>query len=63
MMSGMFGGHILSWMIAIPFLGIAVLAFVQDQEWIRRTALAATLLDLGICLMLWSGFDFRHHDM
>ena len=63
MMSDMFGGHILSWMIAIPFLGIAALAFIQDQEWIRRTALVATLLDLGICLMLWSGFDSRHHDM
>jgi NADH-quinone oxidoreductase subunit M len=63
MMSDMFGGHILSWMIAIPFLGIAALAFIQDQEWIRRTALVATLLDLGICLMLWSGFDSRNHDM
>jgi len=62
-MSFIFADHILSWMIAIPFLGIAALAFVQNQEWIRRTALAATLLNFGLSLMLWSGFDFGQHSM
>ena len=62
-MSFIFADHILSWMIAIPVLGIAALAFVQNQEWIRRTALAATLLNFGLSLMLWSGFDFGQHSM
>ena len=50
-------------MIAVPFLGIAVLVFVQDREWIRRTALAATLLDFGLSLMLWAGFDVGNQGM
>ncbi len=62
-MSAIFTDHLLSWMIAMPFLGIAVLAFVRDQAWIRRTALAVTLLDVGLSLRLWSGFDFNSHSM
>jgi len=50
-------------MIAIPFLGIAALAFVQNQEWIRRVALAGTLINLGLSLVLWSGFDFTNQGM
>ncbi len=50
-------------MIAVPFLGIAVLVFVRDREWIRRTALAATLLDFGLSLMLWAGFDVGNQGM
>ena len=56
-MSAIFADHLLSWMIAIPFLGIAVLMFVRDQTWMRRTALAATLLDAGLALVLWFRFD------
>ncbi len=62
-MSSIFADHILSWMIAIPFLGIATLAFVQNQEWIRRVALASTLLNFGLSLLLWSGFDFGNQGM
>jgi len=62
-MNSIFADHILSWMIAIPFLGIAALAFVQDHEWIRRTALTSTLLNFGISLILWSGFDFGNQSM
>lgn len=62
-MSSIVADHLLSWMIAVPFLGIAVLAFVQDQEWIRRTALAATLVDFGLSLMLWAGFDVGNQGM
>ena len=62
-MSSIFADHILSWMIAIPFLGIAALAIVQGQEWIRRTALAATLLNFGLSLLLWSAFDFGNQGM
>ena len=62
-MSSIFADHILSWMIVIPFLGIAALAIVQDQEWIRRTALAATLLNFGLSILLWSAFDFGNQGM
>lgn len=62
-MSSIVADHLLSWMIAVPFLGIAVLMFVQDREWIRRTALAATLLDFGLSLMLWAGFDVGNQGM
>ncbi len=62
-MSFIFADHLLSWMIAVPFLAIAVLAFVQDREWIRRTALASTLLNFGLSLMLWSSFDFGNQGM
>ena len=30
--------HLISWMIAVPFLGIVILAFVRDEESIRRIA-------------------------
>ena len=62
-MSSIFADHILSWLIAIPFLGIATLAFVQNQEWIRRVALASTLINVGLSLLLWAGFDFTNQGM
>ena len=62
-MNSIFAEHLLSWMIAIPFLGIAALAFVQNQEWIRRVALGSTLINLGLSLLLWSGFDFTKQGM
>jgi len=62
-MSSIFADHILSWMIAIPFLGIVALACIQNQEWIRRVALASTLLNFGLSLLLWSGFDFTKQGM
>ena len=62
-MSSIFAEHLLSWMIAIPFLGIATLAFVHNQEWIRRVALVSTLINFGLALLLWSGFDFTVQSM
>ena len=56
-MNSIFSDHLLSWMIAIPFLGIAVLAFVRGELWVRRVALVCTLLDLGLALIMWSAFD------
>lgn len=49
--------HLLSLIIAVPFVGIAILAFVRDARLVRRVALACTVLDLGLFLMLWFGFD------
>ena len=62
-MSSIFAEHILSCMIAVPFLGIAVLAFVRDSEWIRRIALVNTLLNLGLSFVLWSRFDSTKQGM
>lgn len=62
-MSSIFAEHLLSWMIAIPFLGIVTLAFVHNQDWIRRVALASTLINFGLALLLWSGFDFTVQGM
>ena len=55
--------HIISWMIAVPFLGIAVLAFVRDQEWIRRIAFGSTMVEFGLSLILWRNFDFTQKGM
>ena len=55
--------HLLSWMIAVPFIGIAILAFVRDQLLVRRIALACTVLELGIFLVMWFGFDSSQSGM
>ena len=55
-MSAIFADHLLSWMIAVPALGIAVLAVVREQ-WIRWSALVVTLLNLVLAVNLWMGFD------
>ncbi len=56
-MNFLFTDHLLTCIIAVPFLGMAVLAFVRNEHWIRRIALACTLLDFGLLLFLWSGFE------
>ena len=55
--------HIVSWMIAVPFVGIVVLAFVRDQEWIRRVAFGATMLEFLLSLILLKNFDFTQQGM
>jgi NADH-quinone oxidoreductase subunit M len=62
-MSSIIVDHLLSCMIALPFLGIVSLAFVRDQEWMRRIALGSTLINLGLSLVLWSGFDSTNQGM
>jgi len=55
--------HLLSWMIAVPFLGIAILAFVRSEEWIRRIALGITLVVFFLSLVLWKNFDLTEQGM
>ena len=62
-MNSIFTDHLLSCIIAIPFLGIAVLAFVRNENWIRRIALAATLLTFGFFLYLLSDFKVGEEGM
>jgi NADH-quinone oxidoreductase subunit M len=56
-MSSVFVDHLLSWMIAVPFIGIAALALVRGRFGILVTALAATLVEACFALGLWLGFD------
>jgi NADH-quinone oxidoreductase subunit M len=62
-MNSIFTEHLLSCIIAVPFLGIAILAFVRSEYWIRRIALACTLLVFGLFLILWFGFDTDQQGM
>ena len=62
-MNSLFADHLLTWIIAVPFLGMAVLAFVRNEHWIRRIAFACALLDFGLFLILWSGFDPEQQGM
>ncbi len=55
--------HLISWMIAVPFLGIVILAFVRNVESIRRIALVITLVEFFLALILWGGFDTSTHEM
>lgn len=57
-MNTIFTEHLLSIMIAMPFVGIAIIACIQDQEWIRRVALGCTLGDAVLSLVLLREFDF-----
>ena len=55
--------HVISWMIAVPFLGIVILALVRDEEWIRRVAFGSTMVEFFLSLILWRNFDFTQQDM
>jgi NADH-quinone oxidoreductase subunit M len=62
-MNSILTDHLLSCIIAIPFLGIAILAFVRNENSIRRIALAVTLLTFGLFLYLLSGFKAGEEGM
>ena len=55
--------HLLSWMIAVPFLGIVALAFVREEEWIRRIAFGFTIVEFFLSLILWRNFEFTKQGM
>ena len=55
--------HLISWIIAVPFLGIATMALVRDQEWLRRIAFGATMVEFTLSLLLWGNFDFTRQGM
>ncbi len=55
--------HLISWMIAVPFLGIVILAFVRDDESIRRFAFGFTMVEFFLSLILWGNFDSTQEGM
>ena len=56
-MSTVFADHSLSWMIAVPFIGIAALALARGRSGILVTALVATLVEVFLAVKLWMSFD------
>ena len=62
-MSAIFADHWLSWMIAVPFIGIAALALVQGRTAILVTALTATLVEVAFVVRVWMGFDSSEQGM
>ena len=60
---GILMDHIISWMVAVPFLGIGILAFVRDEELIRRIAFGSTMVEFFLSLILWRSFDFTQQGM
>ena len=55
--------HLISWMIAVPFLGIVILAFVRDEEWLRRIAFGFTMVVFLLSLILGRNFDSTQQGM
>ncbi len=60
---GIFTEHIISWMVGIPFLGIALLGVIRDEEWIRRIAFGCAMLEFGVALILCQQFEFGKQGM
>lgn len=56
-MNALLSNHLLSLLVTVPLAGIAAVLLVRSDAWARRTALAASLANLGLALALWSGFD------
>lgn len=56
-MTSLLTDHLISLLIAVPFLGIAAILLVRGQAWARWCALASSVVTLGLGLVLWSGFD------
>lgn len=49
--------HLVSLLIAVPFLGIAAILLARGDEWARRIALLSSLVGFGLSLTLWWQFD------
>ncbi len=58
-----FADHMISWLIALPLLGMAILACLRDEEMIRRMALVCTIVEFGLSVILCLRFDFANEGM
>ena len=56
-MTSLLTDHLISSLIAVPFIGIAAILLVRGRAFARWCALASSLVALGLGLALWSGFD------
>jgi NADH-quinone oxidoreductase subunit M len=50
---------LLTFLVVVPIAGLAIIACISGRrdELIRRTALAVSVLEFGLTLMLWARFD------
>ena len=49
--------HLVSWIIAAPLIGLAIVGFLRQAEAIRWVTLGATVLTFALSLGLWTSFD------
>jgi len=49
--------HLLSLIIAVPFIGMIVLAFLSERKWVLSVTLAITLLNAALAFYLWNQFS------
>lgn len=56
-LTAVFVNHLVSWIIATPLIGMAVIGLLRHVEAIRRVTLGFTVLTLALSLGLWIGFD------
>ena len=49
--------HLLSLIIAVPFIGMIVLAFLSERKWVLSVTLAITLFNAALAFYLWSQFS------
>ncbi len=56
-MTSLLTEHLITSLIAVPFAGIVALLFVRGDEWVRRVAMATSLLALALSAVLWARFD------
>ena len=49
--------HLLSLIIAVPFIGMVVLAFLSERKWVLSVTLAITLLNAALAFYLWNQFS------
>jgi len=62
-MSSIFSDHLLSLMIAVPFIGMVVLAFLNDRKLLLSSTLVFTLVNSVLAFFLWSQFDPEANSM
>ncbi len=62
-MNSLFNDHLLSCMIAVPFLGIVIVSLVHGEHWMRRIALAITLVEFALFVVLLSRFEPQEKGM
>ena len=55
--------HLISLMIVVPFIGIAILAFISGETSIKRIAFGITIVEFFLSLVLWRSFDFTLKSM
>ena len=56
-MNSLLTDHLISLLIAVPFLGIASVLLVRSDTWARRIALVGSGVNFVLALALWQGFD------